>query len=461
VRRPRAQPNERADSVRPLRRLGEAANRVARAKWGAVAVLSTVVSVVALVGVGRAFALRSSSGEEALRSGMPSRDSSTSGARSAAPRLQQIDGGLGYYGKFSNPLPTSASFFPIGVWGSYAHEPDALDKDAAAGINTYVWVGDSQYLPDIRADGRFRVIQDGSKRANHRSETAGWLLGDEIDMTQGPGACPRALNSIKAGLPNDGRLRFTNYGKGVLIWGASGYAGHNDASSGCFINAQDVTSADLYWHTDPNESGPLSGSSSGYGWSMRRMRMLDRRDGKIKPQWGFVEVTDAMNGGSPPTPAEIRGAVWHTLIAGARGILYFQHDFAGQCQTHHALRMVGTACYGETIKMVTSIDHRIKSLARVLNAPFVTSRHSARDRMPGKVRYMVKWARGKFWVFAGADLGGGNASFRIRCVGDATAKVLWENRSIPVRRGSFTDSFTDKNAIHIYRIDGGSRCGLK
>jgi hypothetical protein len=425
--------------------------------------LGAVVAAFALVGVGGAFAVPSSSGDdEALRSGTLSRDNSTSGARTGAPRLQQIDGGLGYYGKFSNPLPTSASYFPIGVWGSYAHEPDALDKDAAVGINTYVWVGDSQYLRDIRADGRFRVIQDEGNRANHGSETAGWLLGDEIDMTKGPGACPRVLNSIKAGLPNDGRLRFANYGKGVLNWGASGYAGHNNTSSACFINAQDVTSTDLYWHTDPFQTeDPQSGTSSGYGWSMRRMRMLDRLDGKITPQWGFVEVTDPGNGLGQPTPAEIRGAVWHTLIAGARGILYFQHDFAGPCQTHHALRMTGTACYGATIAMVTSINHRIKSLAPVLNAPFVTSRHSARDRMAGKVRYMVKWAKGKFWVFAGADRSGGNATFRIRCVGKANAKVLWENRSIPVRHGSFTGSFANKNSVHTYRIDGGSRCGLK
>jgi hypothetical protein len=47
------------------------------------------------------------------------------------------------------------------------------------------------------------------------------------------------------------------------------------------------------------------------------------------------------------------------------------------------------------------------------------------------------------------------------CVGKATAKVMWEKRSIAMRRGSFTDSFADKNAIHIYRIDGGSTCGLR
>ena len=52
-------------------------------------------------------------------------------------------------------------------------------------------------------------------------------------------------------------------------------------------------------------------------------------------------------------------------------------------------------------------------------------------------------------------------SFSIPCVGNATARVLGENRRIPVRRGSFADSFADGNAVHIYRIDGGSACGLK
>ena len=74
---------------------------------------------------------------------------------------------------------------------------------------------------------------------------------------------------------------------------------------------------------------------------------------------------------------------------------------------------------------------------------------------------MVKWANGKFWLFAGADRGGGKATFTIRCVGKPTAKVMFENRSIPVRRGSFTDSFADKDSIHIYRIVGGSNCRLK
>ena len=45
-------------------------------------------------------------------------------------------------------------------------------------------------------------------------------------------------------------------------------------------------------------------------------------------------------------------------------------------------------------------------------------------------------------------------------MGDATATVLDEGRTDPGRRRPFTDSFADGNAIHIYRIDGGSTCGL-
>jgi hypothetical protein len=31
---------------------------------------------------------------------------------------------------------------------------------------------------------------------------------------------------------------------------------------------------------------------------------------------------------------------------------------------------------------------------------------------------------------------------------------------VPVANGQLTDSFADGNAVHIYRIDGGSTCGL-
>jgi hypothetical protein len=125
--------------------------------------------------------------------------------------------------------------------------------------------------------------------------------------------------------------------------------------------------------------------------------------------------------------------------------------------THHALRETGSACYGAIINMVTSVNAQIKSLAPVLNSDTVTSGHSLTG---AQTRRMVKYnlIEGKFYVFL-ASYDGGNATVSMPCLGDATATVLAENRTVSVRGGTFTDSFADGNAAHIYRIDG-STCGL-
>jgi hypothetical protein len=73
---------------------------------------------------------------------------------------------------------------------------------------------------------------------------------------------------------------------------------------------------------------------------------------------------------------------------------------------------------------------------------------------------MVKWRDG-FYVFAAATTEGGSGSVSIPCVGDATAtRMGGESGTVRVTNGSFSDDFADKNAVHIYRIDGGSSCGL-
>ena len=64
------------------------------------------------------------------------------------------------------------------------------------------------------------------------------------------------------------------------------------------------------------------------------------------------------------------------------------------------------------------------------------------------------------YVSAGARNGATTGTVSIPCAGNGTATRLGEAGSVPVASGSLSDSFADKNAVHIYRIDGGSRCGL-
>jgi hypothetical protein len=370
--------------------------------------------------------------------------------------LTQVDGGAGWN------QAHGLHEFPIGVWGAYNHTQANRDLDAAAGLNTYVWVADPcNGAPAIRADGRFRVVYDESEnRSCAGSETVGWSIGDEVDMCCGPpgfdgGNGYDMLTQRHSSLPTDGRFRYTNYGKGVMFW-------ETDQDAARFVNLPflGAVSNDIYWFTDPNERSRAGyGKAASYGATVDRMRHLDGMDGERKPIWNFVETgwpftESASAGGRSIRPDEMRAAVWHSLIAGARGILYFQHSFAGPCGgDHHTLR---SNCEG-TRAMAASVNAQIKSLAPVLNSPTVTGGTSTSSG----VRSMVKWDGEHFYVFAGAreniaSLG----SVTIPCVGDATATVLGENRTVPVQAGKVTDNFADGNAVHVYRVDGGSSCGL-
>jgi hypothetical protein len=385
------------------------------------------------------------------------------------PRLRKIDGGRRYYGQFVNGLPTRPDYFPIGAWIRPAHDREHFGDYRNFGMNLFVAVEAPGMANEamIRSN-RMRSFIQSDERTRFRglgSETAGWLLDDEVDMRFGPGSDTRncrgrgydVMRRSATSVPADRRLHYANYGKGVLEW-------NTDAEASCWINRfQQVVSTDYYWFTDPNARGsnPLYGFGSSYGENVKRVRYLDGLDGKRQPVWNFVELgwpwsEDPATHGGRILPAEIRSAVWHSIIAGARGIIYFDHYF-GPGRISSTILEEG---YEDNRIAASRVNAQIKSLARVLNASFVTSRHSATDKMDGTVRYMVKWANGKFWVFAGADRGGGNATFSIPCIGNATATVFGEDRTLRVSGGSFTDRFADRNAVHIYRIDGGSSCGL-
>jgi hypothetical protein len=290
-------------------------------------------------------------------------------------------------------------------------------------------------------------------------------------MTDGPpgGNGFQIIQDILAGLPGDGRLRYTNYGKGVLLW-------QDDPWPAQWVNQyQHVVSTDLYWFTDPNQIGmvgppwlPERGRqmalsevrrAANYGYQIDRLRDLDARDGRRQPIWTLVEVgwpfvESAEQGGRAITAPEIRAAVWHSIIAGARGIVYFNHDFGGPCISQHVLRDTCGAAVRPTVK---AVNRQIRTLAPVLNAPTVTSGWTAGS----SIRAMVKWQGGRFYVLAGSrENRSSTGRFSMPCVGNAQAVRLGEAGSVPVMNGSFSDSFADGNAIHIYEIHGGSTCGL-
>ena len=438
---------------------------------------------VALAGLAATFVLAASAASAAHTSPPPGRDvtAAPNSNRPAPltrlwrqgrpPRLRAVDGGPRYYRRFSNALPSNPSYFPIGVWLECVPGRSAVQRDKDAGLNLYVALcGPSQAdYNRVKAHGMRALLQQdewNGRGVTFNSAMAGWLLHDEIDMQMSPEAGYAELQRIKSTLPADRRLRYNNFGKGVLFWAKNVQAAR-------YVNAVDVPSTDVYWFSDNNvcdfsEGGRLlTGGrraltdsechrASNYGAQVQRVRSLVAPRGS-KPVWNFVEVGHPASEDHWPgiTPPQIRAAVWHSLIAGARGIIYFNHSFGGPCETQHALR---EPCYSSARAAVKGTNKQIKALARVLNAPFVTSGWSHNPA----TKAMVKWQGGHFYVFAGsAENVAATGSFSIPCVGRAAARAVGEKRAIPIRGGSFSDSFADGNAVHIYRIDGGSACGLK
>ena len=188
--------------------------------------------------------------------------------------------------------------------------------------------------------------------------------------------------------------------------------------------------------------------ASNYGYQVDRVRQLDARDGARQPVWNFIELgwpftESAAAGGRRILPAELRAAVWHSIIAGARGIIYFDHSSARTALLDDPRRR-STPTATERRRAVNA---QIQQLAPVLNAPFDDAYASA----SASVRAMTKLHNGTHYIFAGSRQNvASTATFSV--ASGQTATVVGEGRSIPITNGRFTDSFANGNAVHIYRI---------
>jgi hypothetical protein len=381
----------------------------------------------------------------------------------APPILREVDGGPEYYARFPRSLPSVGSYFPIGVWFESVLSQEDIDADKRAGLNLYVVLTGNSDLRLIARSGMKVLAQheDWVARADAPGSEAiaGWVLADEVDMQMSPQDGFAEMRSLAAVPPSgDGRLRYTNYGKGVVFW-------NSDAQAARYVNKfQDVVSADTYWFTDDNICGRSEGGAllagdrrlsqrqchraANYGRTVDRIRGLIRPAGS-RPVWVFVEVGHPFVQSDWPSiePAEVGAAVWSGIIHGARGVVYFNHSFGGPAPTQHALREPE---YSAVRSVVARTNARIRRLAPVLNAPFVERFAST----SAAVDTMTKRAGDHFYIFAASRVDQEQrATFRLPCAGHTRASVVDEDRTLPVSDGSFADGFADGNAVHVYRID--------
>lgn len=372
-------------------------------------------------------------------------------------------------GSYPVGLPNDPTFFALGVWLETVTNKAEVALDQSFGLNLYVGLARDGLieLDAIEASGTHLLIQadewSGDPRADHPA-VDGWLVYDEADLMYGPGwddwtgtdgwntcspiqdhggQCGYTVMKHFSDRVPPGALRYANYGVGLTHF-------ESDAEAEVFINNgfQEVVSADEYAFTRPDARAKDRKGAS-YGSTVDRLRTLDGLDGVRQPVWGFVEVGHPFTEGSAPTitAPQMQSAVWHSIIAGARGIVYFNHSFGGSCPTYSVLR---ERCDPQMTAAVTEVNSQITELAPVLNAPFADGYVTAK----GPAKVMAKFGPdGAWYVFAGADTTGTvGGDVTLTVAAGSTVEVLYENRTLSVRDGQFGDAFADGNAVHIYRV---------
>lgn len=394
---------------------------------------------------------------------------------------------------------------PLAVWFEGTGTQAEINKDKAAGLNTYV---------ELTTGSNPQLIQDNDMDLLHSNKNwsvgDGYVLGDEVDMWAGPGydtwtgnypgqgnVCEpvngncgySVLDEMVNYFPADNKLRYSNYGKGVMFW-------NNPEQAAKFVNEyQDLVSVDNYWFTDnnlcENAEGPMIIQGSGpvspytgknnltqaechraYNYGITTSVLRSKVDpAGSKPVWNLVEVGGPLGYNTIDTfiqPREIDAAVWHSLIAGARGIIYFNHTFASNtdCESQHVLREdYRTECnYDKVRNQVTATNAKVQSVASAINGNFADFNGLAQGQlnMSGDVTASARWDGVNFWLLSGSTKGRGqgstDATFTLPCLDGASASVVGENRNVSVVNNVLSDNFADELTTHIYKFNDLGTC---
>jgi hypothetical protein len=400
--------------------------------------------------------------------------------------LQPIDGGPAFYANsgfsVSAPVLDDPNFFPIAVWFESVTQQSDIDKDKDTGLNMYIALTTGSDMAMVRNNGMYAIVERPDMHPGFGAETLGWLIADETDLFYAPGwgagqGYAFQQSKVDALPQGDGRFFYANYTVGVIL----PTFGTVESSMVYINNFQHTVSNDFYWWTGHNIYLPAGSApwnqasqfyriydhdltqtqarrSSHYGSTVGYMRKRLQDPNRWEPTWGFIE-----NGGPFPenvlseymTPEVMVSAVWHMIIQGARGIIYFNHTFGVDNQSQHNFRMPQYAALQAAAKVVNG---RVQGLAAVINdnfaLNFVTVSPGA-STLSG-IEVMAKYHTSKFYIFAGSrenDSTLQNATFTIPNGVGTTATVLFESRTIPIVGGVFTDAFANGNTVHIYRID--------
>lgn len=321
--------------------------------------------------------------------------------------------------------------------------------------------------------GKDQAAVDWNKAHPEFADTfVGYMLGDEADMFKVNyySSTDSAIQAKWAwALPNNwkttceaikvqdpARAFYANFGKPF----AGGFyrpdpGSTKEADFAKYVSPTTVYSCDFYGMTDPYEKKENHGVWK-YGAAVKHSKQF--ADGR--PVWGFVEVSAPWSKSNPDVQMSermkaewVKPIVWNMIINGAKGIVYFCHNFLpNESKEDGCLEEAGMA------EAMTNANSSIQKYADVILSPDVAGT-TVTTTGAVEVLTMTKKFGGATYVFA---MGNGNASNILGAqvtatitIADKTLKnisVENENRDLTITNGAFTDTFAPYE-VHIYKIN--------
>lgn len=277
------------------------------------------------------------------------------------------------------------NYFPIGVW---QQPTNSFSKWAARGINTVMEVPEGHNLSawsDAAARSGFLMLREpdngarpgdpkavaAARRADltkYRSNLLAWTLSDEPDFNARPTSEVRAeYKALKAVDPKNPPKVLVNFSGGTVL-GTGTRTGDSvpNVRYQRYLEGTDWASNDIYPVTGWGRSDWIDYSRPAAdrktpGMAIEKLKQLSGN----KPQLAVIETSDQnlawVPGDHGVNRDQFRGQLWHSIIHGAKGIMYFPFQFRD--------RFTFDATPAAVAEEMTIQHARVQRLASVINAP--------------------------------------------------------------------------------------------
>jgi len=348
--------------------------------------------------------------------------------------------------------------FPIAVW---CQDPVNAAKFKAVGINLYValWKGPIEdQLAALKAAGMPVVCDQNEVGLKHLGDPtiAAWMHGDEPDNAQGlpegqEGYGPPILPAVIAADYDKIRKRdpsrpvILNLGQGVAWdgWYGRGVRTNHPEDYAAYAKGCDIASFDIY----PAVSGDKDVKAKLWYVPSGVERLRGWAPGKAV--WTCIEASRISNVKVAPTPAQVRFEVWSAIISGARGIIYFVHQFEPKFIEASLLQNP------DLLAGVTALNREVTDLAPVILGEEIAGHITvASDAGADRFRVMHRRAQGADWFFVASwHEKPATAVFTLNPPrgGKSKVDVVGESRTVQRIGPRFQDDFAPYT-VHIYQL---------